>query len=128
MEGRTAPDWETIQAVRKASIINAERLKFRRFASADQLRVVAQPQRGQVVPPEAHTVPQWEQVRRVPQVVQLQALQLLQDAPPVLPLGVGQMVLASLMQPVDCGNNGREKNSSHTFSANSSQGGISQNP
>ena len=80
----------------------------------NQLRVVAQPQRGQVLPPEAQTVPQREQVRRVPQVLQLQ-LQLLLPLllpPDTLPLLVGQMVLASLMQPADCGNSGNEKNSS----------------
>lgn len=79
---------------------------------------MAQPQRGHCVAQAAQVVPQDEQVLVVPrqeQVLQLlQALQLLHvlqvlqphtavDAPPVVPGSLAQ---------ADCGNNGREKNSS----------------
>lgn len=74
-----------------------------------QLRVVTQPQRGQVVPPVAHTVPQRAQVRRPLHMVAVEAPA---TVPLLVLLLVGQVTLASVMQPSVCGNSGREKNSS----------------
>ena len=73
-------------------------------------------------------VPQEEQVEQVPQVaprlftqLPLYMLQLQEDEEelPDEPFSCGQ---------ADCGKSGREKNSSQTFSANSSQGGMAQKP
>ena len=85
---------------------------------------MVQPQRGQSVLLPPQVVPQLEQVQLVRQVLQLlQLLQLLQVLQLLQPL---QAQL--LLQPAFCGNRGRVKNSSDTFSANSSQGGIWQKP
>ena len=91
---------------------------------------MVQPQRGQREPgahPQA--VPQWEQTQWVTQephpleqLLQPQLLELLQ-------LQLLLVVQVQLLEvQVCCGNSGSEKNSSQTFSANSSQGGIWQNP
>ncbi len=74
---------------------------------------MAQPQRGQVEQLPPHTVPQEEQVLQ-PEA-QLPAVAV--PPPQTVPEGA-----------VCLGNSGIEKNSSQTFSANSSAGGISQKP
>ena len=97
---------------------------------------MAQPQRGQVVALPAQVVPQEEQV-----LVQVAPMPLMQEQPQLLLQPLLQLLLQPLLQlpfrpaalaegsgQADCGNSGRLKNSSHTFSANSSQGGISQKP
>ena len=80
---------------------------------------MAHPQRGQVLTAPAQEVPQEEQV-------------LVQAAPRLL-TQEEQADAAALFDPVlsgqlGFGNSGRLKNSSHTFSANSSQGGTEHMP
>ena len=107
---------------------------------------MVQPQRGQREPgarPQA--VPQWEQTQWVvqephplEQLLQPQLLELVQLLPQLqlqllmqllLQLQLLLVVQVQLLEvQVCCGNSGSEKNSSQTFSANSSQGGIWQNP
>lgn len=89
------------------------------------------PQRGQrefLV--DAHVVPQFEQVQQpligvvVPQVTQpWPTAEVVVEVDVLLLHGP-----TSSKAQEDCGNRGRLKNSSQTFSANSSQGGIWQNP
>ena len=91
------------------------------------------PHRGQMLPPEAQVVPQLEQVlTRQPQPRLLPAVVFWQPQPVVVPAveAVVSAVTAeaSLKAQEDWGNSGSEKNTSHTDSANSSQGGISQKP
>ena len=90
------------------------------------VRVIAQPQRGHCVAVPAQVVPQEEQV-----LVQLEQLPHARPRPftqerlheqPVFALAVVDSSHA------DFGKSGRENNSSHTFSANSSQGGTEQKP
>ena len=89
---------------------------------------MAQPQRGQVVALPRQVVPQEEQV-----LVAQEEPRLLTQAPqPVLQPELqpqGRLAAATVLSgQADCGNRGRLKNSSHTFSANSSQGGTEQKP
>ena len=93
---------------------------------------MALPQRGQLAPLEAQVVPQLEQVHTRQQALfaELAGGQFTLPPPnavvePFEPLLSEQ---TSSKAQEDCGNSGSEKNSSHTDSANSSQGGISQNP
>ena len=79
------------------------------------------PQRGQVAQEPPQVVPQDEQVEQ-PQAALLPVQPLWQVAVAVEPDA------AAALTPADCGKRGREKNSSHTFSANSSLGGIWQKP
>ena len=85
---------------------------------------MVQPQRGQREVFPAQVVPQDEQV----------LVQLPQVAPRLftqLPSCVEQaqvLAAAALSAQAEGGNKGSEKNSSQTFSANSSQGGILQKP
>ena len=93
-------------------------------------RVIAQPQRGQVVAVPAQVVPHEEQVL-VPQLAPRLFTQF--DAQPEPHVPQPQEAPATAVAPLlsgqlGLGNSGRLKNSSHTFSANSSQGGISQKP
>ena len=80
-------------------------------------RVIVRPQRGHWVAQPAQVVPQDEQVLHDPPRLPVQ------DAP-----HEEQLAEASLGGQLDCGNSGRLKNSSHTFSANSSHGGTEQKP
>jgi len=91
--------------------------------------VMALPQRGHWAEDPAQVVPQEEQVLQEVQLwprllmqepLYMEQLQEPFDAPPELPV-------FSFVQ-ADCGNSGSEKNSSQTFSANSSQGGTAQKP
>ena len=75
---------------------------------------MAQPQRGQEEQLPPHTVPQEEQVLQPQQP----AAVAVEPFPFETPRAAGDC----------CGNRGSEKNSSQTFSANSSAGGISQKP
>ena len=83
---------------------------------------MVQPQRGQREVFPAQVVPQDEQV----------LVQLPQVAPRLftqLPSWVVQVEqVAALSAQAEGGNKGKLKNSSHTFSANSSQGGMLQKP
>ena len=96
-------------------------------------RVMAQPQRGQVVALPRQVVPQEEQVlaAQVAPVLltQVGVQPVLQ---PLLQLGLQpqpRLAAATVLSgQADWGNRGRLKNSSHTFSANSSQGGTEQKP
>ena len=103
------------------------------------LVVIALPQRGQEDDAPAQVVPQLEQVEQVelrqPRFVMQPLWQFVQEDHVVLPFDAvfTAAVPFAHSQPLIvvnaadcCGNSGREKNSSHTFSANSSQGGISQ--
>ena len=88
---------------------------------------MAQPQRGQVVALPRQVVPQEEQVlaAQVAPVLltQVGVQPVLQ---PLLQLGLQpqpRLAAATVLSgQADCGKSGRLKNSSHTFSANSSQG------
>lgn len=97
-----------------------------------QLRVVmALPQRGQIEPPVAQVVPQWEQVLTRQEQDEELGFAGGQDAQPPLETETAPLELlqsTSSKAQEDWGKRGREKNSSHTDSANSSQGGISQKP
>ena len=95
------------------------------------VRVIALPQRGQLVWLEAQVVPQEEQVEQTEPDEQLWPMPFTHA-----PLYIEQLQaepfdeaeeLWSCAQ-ADCGNSGSEKNSSQTFSANSSHGGIGQKP
>ena len=82
---------------------------------------MAQPQRGQVVALPAQVVPQEEQVL----VAQVAPRLLTQEEQPEHPLEAVEPFLSGQF----CfGNSGRLKNSSQTFSANSSQGGTAHTP
>lgn len=86
---------------------------------------MVEPQRGQMEPEDWQVVPQLEQVHTG------QTFEGLVDGQQVVwPLNmvVALTLCASSQAQLDCGNSGKLKNSSHTASANSSQGGISQNP
>ena len=96
--------------------------------------VMALPQRGHWEAEPAQAVPQEEQVEQVEQPPQLWPRPLMQAPlymvqlqaeaePAALPL---EAALSAAQ--ADCGKRGREKNSSQTFSANSSQGGTAQKP
>ena len=90
------------------------------------VRVIAQPQRGHCVAVPAQVVPQEEQV-----LVQLEQLPQGRPSPLVQALLHEQPAFALTVvasSHAAFGKSGREKNSSHTFSANSSQGGTEQNP
>lgn len=82
---------------------------------------MAEPQRGQLVQVPPQVVPQEEQVEQplpVPSVL----VQPFAQPTAAVPL------LFAQHPPADWGKSGREKNSSQTFSANSSLGGIWQKP
>lgn len=107
------------------------------FASARQLTpVIVHPQRGQSAPvPERQVVPQFEQVQAEARVAHPQFREgaaLPQGTlPPVAEVATAPFAPLSHTfsnAQDDCGNSGRLKNSSHTFSANSSAGGMSQKP
>ena len=94
--------------------------------------VIVRPQRGQMELLPAQVVPQLEQVLTqwlaetvVPGQTVLAPLNMLVAA---VPLEDAEAPATGSNAQLDCGNNGRLKNSSHTASANSSQGGISQKP
>ena len=94
--------------------------------------VMALPQRGHWEDEPAQVVPQEEQVLHPVQLwprllmqVPLYREQLQAEAAVPLELPFAEAVSAA---QADCGNSGSEKNSSHTFSANSSQGGTAQKP
>ena len=86
---------------------------------------MVQPQRGQREVFPAQVVPQEEQV-----LVQLpQLVPRLFTQPPSRVVQAQVLAAAvSASAQAEGGNSGREKNSSHTFSANSSQGGMLQKP
>lgn len=86
---------------------------------------MVQPQRGQREVFPAQVVPQDEQVLvQLPQVAPRLFTQL-----PSWVVQVEQVAAAAaLSAQAEGGNKGSEKNSSQTFSANSSQGGILQKP
>jgi len=94
--------------------------------------VIVRPQRGQMVLLPAQVVPQLEQVLTqqpadtvVPGQTVLLPLNILVAA---VPFEAADAPATVSNAQLDCGNNGRLKNSSQTASANSSQGGISQKP
>ena len=99
--------------------------------SAQLSAVIALPQRGQLPPPDAQVVPQLEQV----QTLHLRSLRFAAGQLTLLPVDAAAETAAAVSPEhtssnaqEDWGNSGREKNSSQTDSANSSQGGISQKP
>ena len=108
------------------------------FTPSGQLTpVIVQPQRGQSAPvPDRQVVPQLEQVLAVaPFAAQPQVRP--GDAQPQATVPPEAVVVVQLPFPSsqscskaqeDWGKSGSEKNSSQTFSANSSQGGASQKP
>lgn len=92
---------------------------------------MALPQRGHWEAEPAQAVPQAEQVEQPlqlwPRLLMQAPLYMVQlqeaaEAPALPPEAVCSAAQA------DCGKRGREKNSSQTFSANSSQGGTAQKP
>ena len=87
---------------------------------------MALPQRGQLPEQEAQVVPQEEQVLQVAPRLFTQLPFHVVQGQEALPTAADAELL-SVVQ-ADCGNSGRLKNSSHTFSANSSQGGMEQKP
>ena len=94
--------------------------------------VMALPQRGHWAADPAQVVPQEEQVLQEEQLwpmpVMQEPLYMVQlQAEAALPLEL-ELPLAVSAAQADCGNSGSEKNSSQTFSANSSQGGTAQKP
>ena len=85
---------------------------------------MVQPQRGQREVFPAQVVPQDEQVLvQLPQVAPRLFTQL-----PSWVVQVEQVAAAALSAQAEGGKSGSEKNSSQTFSANSSQGGMLQKP
>ena len=91
--------------------------------------VIAQPQRGHSEPEaDAQVVPQLEHVlvQQLPRALPDTVPQA--HVPPAAVVVEGEDPSAHLKAQDDCGNNGKLKNSSQTFSANSSQGGTSQKP
>ena len=85
---------------------------------------MVQPQRGQREVFPAQVVPQDEQVLvQLPQVAPRLFTQL-----PSCVVQAQVAAAAALSAQAEGGNKGSEKNSSQTFSANSSQGGILQKP
>jgi len=87
--------------------------------------VIVFPQRGQEEQVPAQVVPQEEQVEQP----QLAPRLFTQPHVAAVVFAVAAVVFAAAaLHAQDCGNSGREKNSSHTFSANSSLGGIWQKP
>lgn len=85
---------------------------------------MVQPQRGQREVFPAQVVPQDEQVLvQLPQVAPRLFTQL-----PSCVVQAQVLAAAALSAQAEGGNKGSEKNSSQTFSANSSQGGILQKP
>ena len=94
--------------------------------------VMALPQRGHWAVLPAQVVPQEEQVEQPVQLcprlftqVPLYMVQLQEAAEEPFEELAAEVFSAA---QADCGNSGSEKNSSQTFSANSSQGGIGQKP
>ena len=88
---------------------------------------MADPHRGQLLPFVAQVVPQLEQVL----IRAAGPVAILIPLVPAGQMGVpapGPVLHTSVKAQEDWGNRGREKNSSQTDSANSSQGGISQKP
>jgi len=85
---------------------------------------MAQPQRGQVVALPTQVVPQEEQVL-VAQVAPRPFTQLPHEEQPEAGVEPFDGLLSGQL---GFGNSGRLKNSSHTFSANSSQGGTAHMP
>ena len=92
--------------------------------------VMALPQRGHWEAEPAQVVPQEEQVLQPVQLWPMELMQVplymlqLQEAPAMVPFVLPAEAVSEVQ--ADCGNSGSEKNSSHTFSANSSQGGTAQ--
>ena len=92
---------------------------------------MAEPQRGQMDPEHWQVVPQFEQVDTR---VQQPDVGCVPGQDTVLPLNavvapaVAVSSQTSSKAQLDCGKSGSEKNSSHTDSAYSSAGGISQKP
>ena len=90
------------------------------------VRVIAQPQRGHCVAAAAQAVPQEEQVLvQLEQLPQARPSPFTQERPHEPPVFALALVDSS---HADFGKSGREKNSSHTFSENSSHGGTEQKP
>ena len=92
--------------------------------------VMVLPQRGHMEPPEAQVVPQLEQVLTRQQVPAELAVGQ-ETEPPDEVLTTDAEAFSghtSVKAQDDWGKSGSEKNSSHTDSANSSQGGTSQKP
>lgn len=89
--------------------------------------VMVLPQRGQrVLRVPAQVVPQLEQVLQPPDVVVRFAPAVDAAAPQPPDVQVHSPTVSVAQE--DWGNKGSEKNSSHTFSANSSAGGTWQKP
>lgn len=90
---------------------------------------MVEPQRGQIEPELRQVVPQLEQVETLPQQPDVGCVpgQATHWPPTALTVPAVSPFVLSKAQ-LDCGKSGREKNSSHTDSAYSSAGGISQKP
>lgn len=87
---------------------------------------MALPQRGHWPEQPAQVVPQEEQVEQVcPRELTQEPLYMVQLQEEA---AAEEAEEACSAVQADCGNSGSEKNSSHTFSANSSQGGMAQKP
>ena len=93
------------------------------------VRVMALPQRGHWAEQEAQVVPQAEQVEQLwPRLLTQEPLYMVQlQDEEAAPFPFALPPADSEVQ-ADCGKRGSEKNSSHTFSANSSHGGMAQKP
>lgn len=90
---------------------------------------MALPQRGHCEEQEAQVVPQEEQVEQLwPRLFTQEPLYMVQLQDEALPFPPALPPFAVSEAQADCGKSGREKNSSQTFSANSSQGGMAQKP
>ena len=93
---------------------------------------MTEPQRGQLEPVAWQVVPQLEQVETDPTLPQQPLVGLVPGQGTVWPLNMFVVLLdapATVSKAqLERGNKGSEKNSSHTASANSSQGGTSQKP
>ena len=85
------------------------------------------PHRGQSALSAPQVVPQLEQVLTPPTQVPQVLTPATEEPFPLLVVQIGVAPVSMLAQ-LRRGYSGSEKNSSQTFSANSSQGGISQKP